>query len=111
MTDRLFVTHPEHLDRNGYVSQSAFDVLWSKKGYVVVDAPAVPTEDDLNAELDRRAGLDPAAEPADAPESPEDEAARLTAQLQAAGITVDGRWKLRRLRIEAANLTGDEDFD
>lgn len=100
MTDRVFVRHPDQPERNGYVSRTAFDALWSKKGFVINGEEATPV-DVLNAELDRRAGIEPAAE------SPEDETARLTAQLEAAGIQVDGRWKLKRLRIEAANLVDD----
>lgn len=116
MTDRVFVRHPDQPERNGYVSQAAFDALWSKKGFVI-DDPEQVTIDDLNAELDRRAGIaseipaeKPTVEPA-AEESPEDAKARLTAQLEAVGIPVDGRWGLKRLRTEAANLGTDEDFD
>lgn len=114
MTDRVFVRHPDQPERNGYVTQAAFDVLWSKKGFVI-DDPEQVTVDDLNAELDRRAGVEPEEpDPVDesaADESPDDEKARLTAQLEAAGVTVDRRWGLKRLRTEAANLVRDEDFD
>lgn len=117
MTDRLFIRHPAYPERNGHVTQTAFDALWSKKGYEIVGAePAEPLEDpqtatpdQLNAELDRRAA-DPTTtviEPVERAESPEDEAARLTAQLQAAGITADGRWRLKRLRVEAATMAED----
>jgi hypothetical protein len=44
-------------------------------------------------------------------EPPVNEKQQLTAQLESAGITVDGRWGLKRLRTEAANLGTDEDFD
>jgi hypothetical protein len=119
VTDRVFIRHPDQPERNGYVTQTAFDALWSKKGFVI-DDPDQVTSDDLNAELDRRAGVepDPPAEPVageepDAPDdsTPDDEKGRLAAQLEAAGITVDGRWGLKRLRTEAANLATDEDFD
>ncbi len=107
MTDRLFIRHPLDPARNGYVTQTAFDALWSKKGYVIVGAdPAEPlgdpqtaTADELNAELDRRAADDP-------PDPEPDEKADLTARLEAAGVTVDRRWGLKRLRAEAA-LIGD----
>lgn len=111
MTDRLFIRHPDDPARNGYVSQAAFDALWSKKGYVVEDAADAHVVD-LNAELDRRAGLtDPASapeapqeptEPDPAPEPPADEEAELRAFLEANGVVVDGRWRLKRLRTEAA---------
>lgn len=116
MTDRVFVRHPEQPERNGYVTQAAFDVLWSKKGFVIGEGPSAgPSEDDLNTELDRRAGVapeepaEPVAEPA-AEESPEDEKARLTAKLESAGVVVDRRWGLKRLRTEAVTIA-DEDFD
>lgn len=107
MTDRLFIRHPDHPERNGYVTRTAFDALWSKKGYVPVEAAPAPA-DDLNAELDRRAGIEPPTNQVETipepPESPEEEKARLTARLEAASVQVDRRWGLKRLRIEAANL-------
>lgn len=118
MIDRVFIRHPDQPHRNGYVSQAAFDALWSKKGFVV-DGPGEAV-DDLNAELDRRAGLtEPAstpeapqepAEPDPAPEPPVDEKADLTAFLEARGVAVDGRWGIKRLRSEAAAFA-DEDVD
>lgn len=112
MTDRVFIRHPDQPERNGYVSQVAFDALWSKKGFVI-DDPETVSVDDLNAELDRRAGIEPESQPVVEPadESPEDEKTRLAAQLEAAGLTVDRRWGIKRLRSEAANLGTDEDFD
>lgn len=112
MTDRVFIRHPDRPERNGYVSQTAFDVLWSKKGFIV-DEPETVSADDLNAELDRRAGIEPADADSAAPvqagdDAPDDEKARLTAQLEDAGVVVDGRWGLKRLRAEAANLADDD---
>lgn len=106
MTDRVFIRHPTYPERNGYVTQTAFDHLWSKKGYVVegdgtgdpigesgpetVEVPAgtvvapSPTVDQLNDELDEKD--------------------QLRRRLEAHGIEVDGRWGVKRLRTEAAGL-------
>jgi hypothetical protein len=112
VSDRLFIRHPDRPDRNGYVTRAAFDALWSKKGYVIESAaPEKATTDDLNAELDRRAGVDPAQAQAEAPPPPTDpdeEKAQLVARLEAGGVVVDKRWGLKRLRVEAAAL---EDLD
>jgi hypothetical protein len=116
VTDRVFIRHPDQPERNGYVSQIAFDALWSKKGFIV-DDPATVTADDLNAELDRRARLADAPtpetpqEPDPTPEPTVDEKADLTAQLETAGVVVDKRWGVKRLQAEVAALADDEDFD
>jgi hypothetical protein len=116
VSDRLFIRHPDDPARNGYVSQAAFDALWSKKGYVIESAVDATVED-LNTELDRRAGLtEPASapeapqeptEPDPAPEPPVDEEAELRAFLEAHDVVVDGRWRLKRLRTEAAVFAED----
>jgi len=91
MNERVFIRHPDHPDRNGHVTRTAFDALWSKKGYVIEgdelaepvdDMPAAEaTPDQINAQLDEKA--------------------RLRAVLEAAGVEVDGRWGLKRLQVEA----------
>ncbi len=111
MTDRLFIRHPAYPERNGHVTRTAFDALWSKKGYEIVAAepledPQTATPDQLNAELDRRAAADEPDPPA--PEPAVDEKADLTAKLEAAGVTVDRRWGIKRLRTEVANLAEDQ---
>lgn len=84
MSDRIFVRDPEHPERNGYVSQTAYDALWSKKGYVIEAPDPGPgsteslTDEDLNAELDEKA--------------------RLRGILDERGIEFDGRLGIKRLR-------------
>ena len=89
MDDRVFIRLPGEPHRNGYVTRTAYEALWSKKGYVIEgddqhEEPEAPTHDDP------------------APETEEDETARLQGYLAAHGVKVDRRWGLKRLRTEAA---------
>lgn len=68
------------------VGESGSDLVDLPPGAVVAAwnkavAPAPPTEHDLNAQLDEKD--------------------QLRAELEAAGVEVDGRWGLKRLRAEA----------
>lgn len=85
MSERVFIRHPGHPERNGFVSQTAFNALWSKKGYVIEAQEEVtlpsgePVSDDaLNEELDEKA--------------------RLRGVLDARGVEYDGRLGIKRLR-------------
>lgn len=93
MTDRVFIRHPDQPHRNGYVSQAAFDALWSKKGFVI-DEPDAVSEPSVDPDTP---GVPPVA-------PVRDEKTELTARLEAAGIQVDRRWGIKRLRVEVANL-------
>jgi hypothetical protein len=100
VSDRVFVRHPDHPERNGYVRPEAFEALWKRKGYEVVepapsrdaepaadDAPALEREAaELNATLDRKE--------------------QLRGLLDAKGIEWDGRWGVKRLEAEYAKVSG-----
>lgn len=135
MTDRVFIRHPDYPDRNGEVSRTAFDHLWSRKGYVIeVTSPPsseveVPGGDLSPASSSGDTRLDSRQPPADTPDGGDvdgdgtsattagglnealDEKAQLRSELEALGIVVDNRWGLKRLRTEAATaregVTGD----
>lgn len=96
MDDRVFIRHPDEPHRNGHVTRTAYDNLWSKKGYVI--------EGD-----EQPAAAPPEDEPTESPATPEepqeteaDEASRLKGILAAHGVKVDKRWGLKRLRTETA---------
>lgn len=94
------IHHPD--GRDGYVTQFAFDVLWSKKGFVLGRrgaTPAEPAADEIEVVV---SGGEP-TEPVD--DASVDEAEVLREQLHAAGIKVDKRWGLKRLHTEVATLT------
>lgn len=83
MSDRVFVRDPANPDRNGYVTQRAYDALWSKKGYEIVQpeagAPAPdPDLEALNEELDEKT--------------------QLRGILDERGVSFDGRMGVKRLR-------------
>lgn len=126
MTDRVFIRHSDHPERNGHVTRTAFDNLWSRKGYVVEgdESPPPPagglrrtgSEDPVAVEM---ATGDPVVVPAadgeddaDGSSAPTveglnaalDEKAQLRSELEAAGVELDRRWGLKRLRTEAATI-------
>jgi hypothetical protein len=84
------IRHPDHPGVTSRVSRRAFEQRSSKLGWIL--ASNTP---------EAAAVVDP----------PLDEKAALTAKLEAAGIPVDGRWGMKRLRAEVAKLGTDEDFD
>lgn len=107
MNDRVFIRHPDQPHHNGYVYRTAFDNLWSKKGYVIEadDTDLSPAVEAVYGDAD---WVDPdrivaADTPAPQP-TEEDEVARLQGILAAHGVKVDRRWGLKRLRTEAATL-------
>jgi hypothetical protein len=123
VTDRLFIRHPDHPARNGYVTATAFENLWAKKGYVIEgESPPPELPEPGRAARDEPHGSEPVSEAsggdaesdgstaatADQLNADLDEKAQLRAELEAHGIEVDGRWGLKRLRAEAATARETE---
>lgn len=80
MNHPVRIVHPAS-GTESVVSRSSFDRRSSRLGWVLAPEPTEP---------------DPAPEP------PADEEAELRAFLEGHGVVVDGRWRLKRLRTEAA---------
>lgn len=99
------IHHPD--GRDGYVTQFAFDVLWSKKGFILGRrgvAPVEPQSDDIEVVI---SGGEP-EDPGPVEDAPVDETEALREQLRAADVKVDKRWGLKRLQAEVATLTEDD---
>jgi hypothetical protein len=81
VTDVVDIWHPDHPGVTSRVSRNAYERRSAKLGWLLAgDQPAAP----------------------EAP--PVDEKADLTARLEAASVTVDRRWGVKRLRAEVLAL-------
>lgn len=116
MSDRVFVRHPDHPERNGYVRPEAFEALWKKKGYEVVEPVGlvVSTEGadvsaDVTAAWNDVAAPDELEREADELNATLDRKDQLRSLLDAKGVPWDGRWGVKRLEAEYAKVSGAGD--
>lgn len=101
------IHHPD--GRDGYVTQFAYDVLWSRKGFLPSRRGTTAEEspaDDVEVVI---SGGEPTE--AEVEDQSVDEVEVLRERLRAVGIRVDKRWGLKRLRTEAATLSDEADVE